>query len=456
MGSGGQITRRELLKRLLAYGAGIGLWPLVPAGAAPGGSMRVGYLAQLRDLRARPQDPRSLEVAAFGGLIGARAAAEEVAATARLLGRRFELFTVPAPTPEVAVREAKDLVDRGVQILLGGFDFETTQALSEFAQRNRVLFFNVGTPDGRLRNEACARYAFHVEASDEMYIDAIADWFIRGLAFLVDEDAPEGVRIIRRRPTRRWFLVTSSVHLWQARRRRMQVALEQRHWGGRVVGEVTVREGVAFDEVFPAIRAARPDLVFLLLPPAAQLSFYQAYDRAGLAFEVTGFPEPVTQTRAFFRALLLAAPRVARGAVRTVLWEPTYKAHGSLELSTRVLARWRHPMDGPVWASWFTVKSVWELVLRSRTSDPERLVDILEKGTVAFDGHKGIALTFRPWDHQLRQPLAMSRLVGPSQDPMGLAEAIGTFPNVLAPGRDPIQVLDQLGDRAQETRCRWR
>jgi ABC-type branched-subunit amino acid transport system substrate-binding protein len=208
--------------------------------------------------------------------------------------------------------------------------------------------------------------------------------------------------------------------------------------------------------VFRAIRAARPDLVLLLLPPARQLDFYRAYDRSGLAFEVTGFPEPVTQTRAFFRALLQVAPRVARGAVRTVLWEPTYKAHGSLELSNRVLERWRHPMDGPVWASWFTVKSVWELVLRSGTSDPERLVDVLEKGAVAFDGHKGIALTFRPWDHQLRQPLAMSRLVGPSQDPMELAEAIGTFPNVLAPGRDPTQVLDQLGDRAQETRCRWR
>jgi len=456
MGCGERITRRELLSRLLAYGVGASLWRLMPAWAAPEEGVQVGYLAQVDDLRARPRDPASSEVAAFGGLIGARAAAEEMTATARLLGRRFALLAVSAPTPEAATHQAKRLVDRGVRILLGGFDFETARAVAEFAQRARILFFNVGTPDGRLRNEACSRYAFHVEASDAQYIDAIADWFIRGLAFLVDEDAPEGVRIIRRRPTRAWFLVTHDAPIWQARRRRMQVALEQRHWGGRIAGDVTVRGGVAFDEVFRAIRAARPDLVLLLLPPARQLDFYRAYDRSGLAFEVTGFPEPVTQTRAFFRALLLAAPRVARGAVRTVLWEPTYKAHGSLQLSNRLLTRWGHPMDGPVWASWFAVKSVWELVLRSGTLDPDRLVEALEKGAVTFDGHKGIALTFRPWDHQLRQPLAMSRLVGLSQDPMELAEAIGTFPNVLAPGRDPNQVLDQLGDRPGETRCRWR
>ncbi len=451
-----RVTRREVLRYLVRYGAGASLWRLTPAWASPSEAVRVGYLTPVRDLRLRPQDPTSPEVAALAGFVGARAAAEETAATARLLGRRFELVTAFAPTPEAAVREARRLVDHGVPFLLGGFDFASAQALAEFAQGSRVLFFNVGTPDARLRHEACARYAFHVEASDAMYIDTLADWFIRGLAFLVDEDAPEGVRIIRRRPTRAWFLVTSQAPVWQARRRRMQVALEQRHWGGRIAGDVTVGEGAGFDEVFRAVRAARPDLVLLLIPPAAQLAFYEAYDRSGLAFEVTGFPEPVTQTRAFFRALLQAAPRTARGGIRTVLWEPTYKAHGALELSARVLERWRHPMDGPVWASWFTVKSVWELVLRSGTSDPERLVGVLEKGSVAFDGHKGIALTFRPWDHQLRQPVAMSRLVGLNQDPMRLAEAVGTFPNVLAPGRDPTQVLDQLGDRPRETRCRWR
>ncbi len=420
------------------------------------GRVRVGYLAQLRDMRSRPTNPAGVEVAAFAGLIGARAAAEEMAATAQLLGRRFELEIAFVPTPEAAIREAARLVDRGFRVLLGGFDFTTARSLTEFAQTRRVLFFNVGTPDGRLRNEACTRYAFHVEASDAQYIDAIADWFIRGLAFLVDEDAPEGVRIIRRRPTRSWFLVTYDAPIWQARRRRTQVALEQRHWGGRIVGDITLRERSEFGDAFRAISTARPDLVFLLLPPDLQLAFYRAYDRAGLGFEITGFPEPVTQTRTFFQALLEAAPRITRGVVRVVLWEPTYKAHGALELSTRILHRWGHPMDGPVWASWFAVKSVWELVVRIGTSDPNRLVEALERGTITFDGHKGIALTFRPWDHQLRQPLAVSRLLSPSRDPMARAEAIGTFPNVLAPGRDPNRVLDQLGDRADETRCRFR
>ena len=418
--------------------------------------MRIGYLAQVRSLSTRPRaDPGAVEVAAYAGLLGAREGAQEMDYTAHLVGSRMELVEAQAGTSAEAVREAEVLVRQGVFALAGGFDAATALALSQFGAQHRTLFFNVGATDDRLRNEDCSRYTFHIEASDAMYLDAAADWFIRGLAFLVDENAPAGVQIVQRRPARRWLTVSEDTPSWQARRRRLQVALQQRHWGGRIVGDVVVTSGEDFDGALRAISGTSPDLVFLLLPAARQAAFYGQLERAHLPFEVTGFPEPAAQTRAFFSALLAGAPRTAHGSVRIVSYEPTFAAVGGPQLAQRFIERWKQPLDGPAWTSWLAVKILWETFLRAQTTDAPRLVQYLESGRAEFEGYQGVGMTFRPWDHQLRHPIMASRLTAATDDELRLAEMVGQFPNVLAPGRPASDVLDQLGDTAQTSRCRW-
>ena len=417
--------------------------------------IRVGYIAQAGSLTRRPtEDPGALGVAGYAGLLGAREGAEEMSYTARLVGRRLELLEAVARTPGEAAQQAQALVGRDADVLLGGFDAGTALALSHFAAQHAILFFNVGTPDDRLRNEDCARYTFHVEASDAMYLDAAADWFIRGLAFLVDENAPQGVRIIRRAPARAWFLVTEDTPLYRARRDRLRAALEQRHWGGRIVGDLVFPGPKGVPQAEGAIARARPDLVFLLLSPARQLQFYAEYEHGRRSVEVTGFPDPVTQTRTFFAALLRAAPE-ATGSVRLVSWEPTFASIGGPQLAQRFFTRWRHPLDGPAWTSWLAVKIVWDAFIHAG-SDPVGLLRYLESSRAVFEGYQGVGMTFRPWDHQLRHPVMASRLAKRDGDESALAEMVGQFPNVLAPGRDPTRVLDQLGDTAQASRCRWR
>jgi ABC-type branched-subunit amino acid transport system substrate-binding protein len=419
--------------------------------------VRLGYIADLDSLKSPPPvSPTVPEIAAYVGLLGARQGAEEMDYTARLMGQRVELVEAPAPTPQRAVEQAERLAAENIRVLLGGFDSATARALARVAQQRNVLFFNVGATDDRLRNEDCSRWAFHIEASDAMYIDAIADWFIRGLAFLVDENAPQGVQVIQRRPARAWFLVTEDTPLQEARRRRVHAALEQRHWGGRIVADVVLREQEKLGQTVRSIAHARPDLVFLLLSPARQLEFYEQCEHAPLSVEVTGFPDPVTQTRTFFAALLRVAPRTARGSIRMVSWEPTFAAVGGPELTQRFYRRWKQPMDGPAWVSWLAVKILWEALSQTQTTQVSTLRGYLESSEALFEGYQGIGMTFRPWDHQLRHPVMASRLLRSTGDAFAWAEMIGQFPNVLAPGRTPNQVLDQLGDTAETSRCRWR
>jgi ABC-type branched-subunit amino acid transport system substrate-binding protein len=443
--------------------SGVLVFPSQGASGSPSGVVRIGYIAPAAGQTPPasgdpgPAGRRSPEeVADYLGLLGARQGASEMDYTARLMGRRVELVEAPARGPDEAAAQATRLAGRHVAALLGGFDAETAAALSRVARERRLLFFNVGATDDRLRNADCDRFMFHVEASDAMYLDAAADWYIRGLAFLIDENAPQGIKVIRRNPARTWFLVTEDAPAYRARRDRLRAALELRHWGGRVIADAVVRAEADLAEILPAIRRTRPDLVFLLLPAAQQLLFYREFSAARLPDELTGFPEPGAQTRTFFGALLRDAPAAARGSIRIVAWEPTFAAVGGPQLAQRFFKRWKRPMDGPAWTSWVAVKIVWDAITGAQTSVTDGVLRYLEAPGTVFEGYQGIGMTFRPWDHQLRHPVMASRLKAASGDLTTLAEMYGQFPNVLAPGREPNQVLDQLGDTASTSQCRWR
>jgi hypothetical protein len=56
-----------------------------------------------------------------------------------------------------------------------------------------------------------------------------------------------------------------------------------------------------------------------------------------------------------------------------------------------------------------------------------------------FDGHKGAWLTFRSWDHQLRQPLYVVRLEG------GKVTPLSEVPRIAA-DLTSKESLDRLGD----------
>jgi hypothetical protein len=89
-------------------------------------------------------------------------------------------------------------------------------------------------------------------------------------------------------------------------------------------------------------------------------------------------------------------------------------------------------MDGAAWAGWFAVKVAWESFLRSKPVE-----------SIEFDGHKGAPLTFRSWDHQLRQPL------------YAVKSRVADVPDVARSNLSAREVLDTIGDKAGVQSCRW-
>ena len=131
-----------------------------------------------------------------------------------------------------------------------------------------------------------------------------------------------------------------------------------------------------------------------------------------------------------------------------LLWHDSLDRFGAGQLNARFRDRFTNGMDSDAWAAWFAVKVASETALRAQTADPAALLAALERSAARFDGHKGRPLTFRAWDHQLRQPLYLIR-----ED--ATANEIVEVPGRGAAGMSIAEQLDELGARADERTCNW-
>lgn len=140
----------------------------------------------------------------------------------------------------------------------------------------------------------------------------------------------------------------------------------------------------------------------------------------------------------------LAMAGTAAGAAATS-WHPSLEAFGAGQLNDRFRARYGDAMDAHAWEAWMAVKIVAEAALRTGSVRPVALGAHLVQPATRFDGHKGRPLSFRAWDHQLRQPLYVVPASGAR--PVEVPER--------APGTRVAEQLDRLGTPEDAGACRW-
>ena len=131
---------------------------------------------------------------------------------------------------------------------------------------------------------------------------------------------------------------------------------------------------------------------------------------------------------------------------RAEAWDGSLTRFGADTLNQRFLTRFHEPMTSDGWASWFAVKVLWESALRQRSGDASRIAEYLAADSTQFDGHKGSPLSFRSWDHQLRQPLYVT------SPGAGKLARVNEVPEITGdvPARD---ALDRLGASTRTSTC---
>jgi hypothetical protein len=140
-------------------------------------------------------------------------------------------------------------------------------------------------------------------------------------------------------------------------------------------------------------------------------------------------------------AMLRDAQRAAHVTTTAMAWHPSLMRFGADTLNHRFVARFGQKMTSDAWAAWMAVKIIWESSLRANSGEPAKILDFLLRDSTQFDGHKGAPLSFRSWDHQLRQPLYVEGASGIVDVP------------ALKPDEPVRAALDHLGTGEGESAC---
>ena len=149
----------------------------------------------------------------------------------------------------------------------------------------------------------------------------------------------------------------------------------------------------------------------------------------------------------FARALpyrtVLPRPVVGDAGLVAEAWAPHFERFGAPQLARRFARAAQRPMTSPDWAAYMAAKAVLQAALEHPASpSAAQILKALTRADFTLDGFKGVRLSFRGWDRQLRQPLLMTDGVGV----VGSAPVEGVM--------HPKNVLDTLGADAPESACK--
>ena len=405
----------------------------------------LGTLLQAAGLAVVPSVWRrralAAEEVAIGVLVGpgeaghyavaaAELAAEEANYIAEAFGKIVRLKTEKASSPDDAAKKATKLIRQGrVKAILGGGNDSLTRAIQDTTAREGVIFLNTMSRSEALRGSRCHRLTFHVEGSLAMYTDAIGQWLISGAK------------------KTRWGFLTPDSGAGAEMERLAKRALE-RNRGTAVAREVVPPSTRDYRGAFAKLAKAGPDVLIINLSGPPLLTALAQFTELGLEVHVAG---AAMETLEFWRA----EPTTLTG-VWPALWFYGFRKYSGRELNKRLAERLGHPAESHAWASYTAMKAVWEAVLKGGRSDATGLVSFFEQGR-GVDAHKGVPLTFRPWDHQLRQPLMVlrSKVPPPGKPRWDIFDEVDEVPLRGTPGESRAAVLDTLGLSATESQCKF-
>ena len=371
-----------------------------PPAAVPAAALAIGYLAQAS--ASPPVMPYFDPVITDEGQQGARLGIVDNNTTGQFTKQTFQLQETLVPANGDVVAAFKALLAAGHRYLLLNLPATTIIELSALPEAQQTLLFNIASPDDRLRGADCRANVLHLLPSDAMRADALAQY-------------------LAKKRWQKWFVAMGA----SAADQRYAEALRRsaRKFGNRIVAENTWTH--TFDE--------------RRTPESSVPVFTQQddYDAVIVVDEDLTFGDYVP-----YRTWL---PRPVAGTVGLIptAWHRTHEAWGALQLQNRFRSqagRWMTAVD---YAAWLAVRAIGEAATRTRSIALDPIRAFLLSDQFSLAGFKGVPLSFRPWDHQLRQPI----LLAADRSLVAVAPIEGFL--------HPKNELDTLGFDAPESACKF-
>jgi ABC transporter substrate binding protein (PQQ-dependent alcohol dehydrogenase system) len=388
--------------RRLWRAAGALLAALSSAQAVVAATLTLGVVQRQDDERL---DPRRVEQAYPGQPGGTPEAAVQMA----VKESQYELDAAKLVV-KVDVRNARDSADAKAQVAAlakagaaaGVLDLPAAW-LSSAAAGAGIALLNAGEADEAPRGAGCAANLVHTLPGERMRADALAQALL----------------------SRKWsrVLVLHGPGLEDASRLALVLAALKRY-------------GLKTVAVKPFKLSADPRERERANPLLLTSAGAGDYDAVWVVDSDGEFARGLPYRTALPRPVLGDAGLLAEA------WMPRFERFGAPQLSRRFQRTAQRPMTGPDWAAYMAAKAVLQAALEAPVApDATQVMKALKRADFTLDGFKGVRLSFRSWDRQLRQPLLLTDGVGV----IGIAPVDGVL--------HPKNVLDTLGADAPESAC---
>ncbi|MES2668007.1 MAG: ABC transporter substrate-binding protein [Pseudomonadota bacterium] len=301
------------------------------------------------------------------GIAGARVALADTQTTGSFLGHAYTLSVVSVPPGEDVLAAATAVLQSSRLVLIDA-PTDTTLAIADLAQARDALLFNVASGAARLRSADCRANLLHTAPEDAARADAL-------MQVLVARQWTDLVMLTGPNPADRDWAETLRA---SATKFGLTIRAEQAWTFDTDLRESTMEE-------IPRFTQGLPDHDVLLVADATD-------DFGRYVEHHTWLPRPVAGSD---------------GMVPTA-WSPVIEAWGAVQLQNRFRQAAARPMQGQDYAAWTAIRAIGEAVTRSNTADPASLRAYLLADGFQMDGFKGRGLSFRAWNGQMRQPIAVA------------------------------------------------
>ena len=332
---------------------------------------------------------------------GAEVGIDEATSLKRVLNTDFTLDRIVVKSPAEVAPAVVAALEAGTHFFLIDAPAEAFKPLAAAVHGRDALLFNVSEPDDSLRRDVCAAEFIHVYPSRAQLMDGLVQYFI----------------------SRKWrdLLILEGPQPADAT---MTGAFEHsaQKFGARIVAHQHFKPGSD-----PREREAND--------PALLSAVNHDFDAVFVADDTFDFARTVPYH--------LVRPRPVIGSIdlEPVAWHWTWERNGGPQVNSRFDRKsGGRRMEGPDWAAWMAVKMIVQSVMRTHSADfAKQRAFIL--GDTDFDGAKGLAMSVRPWDHQLRQGILLAAPY----------EVVANAP--IEGFLHRLNQLDTLGDDEPESKC---
>jgi ABC transporter substrate binding protein (PQQ-dependent alcohol dehydrogenase system) len=345
------------------------------------------------------------------GIQGARLMLKEANQAGNFVGNSFELVEAIVPEDGDVVAKAKELLAGGERFFIADLEPADLLAVADLPEAKDAIIMNIRSSATKLREEDCRVNVFHVIPDFAMRADALAQ-------YLIWKKWPRWFVIRRDTPEDQDYLA--------------MVKRSAARFGGKVVA----------------------DKVYDLPPGARNLDSGHQQIQAQIPMETEEAPEHdvvwvINSDDDFGDYLMyrtyLPRPVVGTQGLQATSWDKSYTESGAMHFQNAIPRIAKRPPVERDYTAWLGFRALADSAMKSGKVTPQDVKAYMLSDQFKLEGFKGQAMSFRSWDHQMRQPVVLG---GGTRVPVSTSPQEGFL--------HPTNVTDTLGFDKPETKCKFK